>query len=111
MTTAPTFAVPPEVADKIQRMRRKGYAATLEAAPDLSPLAACRACDTCRQHWADVVVNVILADIWTDPAETLDGWATPCCWAGLADYLDEVEATERFEAVQIEVPTSPTHPE
>lgn len=109
--TAVSLPVPPEVADKIQRMRRAGHAATLEAAPDLNSMmvTACRACDTNTKHYADVMVNVVLANIWTFPCESLEGWATPCCWSGLADYLEEVEHSERFEAVQIEVPTYLTH--
>jgi len=67
-------------------------------------IAPCRACDTNIIHPADVLVNVVLAMEWTEPAESLDGWATPCCWAGLVDCLDEIEHTERFDSVQIEVP-------
>jgi hypothetical protein len=102
--TSVSMPVPAEVADKIQRMRRAGHGASLEPAPGLSMVMACRACDTNVKHYADVIVNVILANIWTYPAETLDGWATPCCWAGLADCLEEVEHYERFEAVKVEVP-------
>lgn len=104
-----TFSVPPEVAEKIQRMRRAGYAATVEPAPDLHTLpfrvACCRACDTNTKHYADVVVHVVFAEVWTVPYERLSGRATPCCWGGLAAYLEEVEHEERFEAVIVEVPT------
>lgn len=104
-----TFTAPPDVADKIQRMRRAGHAATIEAAPDLDTLtfrvSSCRACDTNVKHYADVIVNVVLANVWTFPAEALEGWSTPCCWSGLAAYLEEIEHAERFEAVIVEVPT------
>lgn len=107
-----TFTVPPEVADKIQRMRRAGYAATVEPAPELYTMAfrvtGCRVCDTSTFHYADVIVNVVFADVWTFPVERLDGWAVPCCWSGLAAYLEDVEHTERFEAVNVEVPTPQT---
>ena len=101
-----SFTVPDEVADKIQKIRRRGYEARIEPAPDLdvTRIGACRACDTSNRHKANVIVNVIYGDQWTFPVERLEGEATPCCWDGLADHLDDVEHRERFDSVQIEVP-------
>lgn len=112
MTKAAALAVPPDVADKVQRMRRAGHSVTVEPAVDMPMLRLmdCRSCDTNIKHWADVIVNVVYASIWTDPIERLEGQATPCCWLGLADCLDEVEHTERFESVVIEVPVIAPEP-
>lgn len=107
--TAVVPQVPDVVAAKVQRLRRAGFTAVVEAASYtvMSALMPCRACDTNSRHYADVIVNVTFrTDVWTFPIQRLTGRSTPCCWGGLFEYLEEVEHEEMFEGVTIEVPVA-----
>ena len=98
--------MPGDAAIKMQRLRRAGHCASvvLVATWPIQWLP-CRACDTNECHPAHVIVNIVFDTVeYTEPIYRLDGYSTPCCWAGLAPYLDEVEHQECFAGVTIEVP-------
>ena len=97
--------MPGDAAQKVQRLRQAGYCASLVPVATWPLGLACRACDTYDRHHADVLVCVVFSTTeFTEPVYRLDGRSTPCCWAGLAVYLEEVEHEECFNGVTIEVP-------